>query len=273
MYSENYSVCKIAQLRKMGIFLENYMSICSVDDMDFWKIENEENKIIVEWSHNYFEDYKLLAYQFYECGCQTFKEVISSGHNNVKSDTWFLTGIFLVRHSIELGLKSLLCRSYHRNKDIQNAFEECCHDVSMLFKKYCDTGEERYLINDEKEWLIKYLVSLEEVDNKSDIFRFPFEDEFLSKYRNKFLNNVDVANNLLQAFSFVKKCIQRGFVLDEDKFNADFEPDFFIFSSHGIGNCHLWQSVSDKGFDVKVTGYLSCRKGTNIIHCQVRRYR
>lgn len=63
--------------------------------------------------------------------------------------------------------------------------------------------------NDEEEWLTKYFASLEEVDKKSDMFRFPFEDDFLSKYRDKFLDNVDVANNMLQAFSLIKKCIEK----------------------------------------------------------------
>lgn len=96
---------------------------------------------------------------------------------------------------------------------------------------------------------------MEEVDSKSDMFRFPFEDEFLSKYRNKFLDNVDVANNLLQAFALVKKCIQKGKILDEDKFDDTLQPEFFIFASHGFGNCYLWQRLSDEGFHVKVTGY------------------
>ena len=60
------------------------------------------------------------------------------------------------------------------------------------------------MTNEETEWLTTYLDSLEEVDKKSDMFRFPFEDDFLSKYRDKFLDNVDVANNLLQAFALVK---------------------------------------------------------------------
>ena len=70
---------------------------------------------------------------------------------------WFLTGIFLVRHSIELGLKALLCRVLSRKRDIEDAFEECCHDISELYKKYSDMGFEKYLSNDEEEWLIKYL--------------------------------------------------------------------------------------------------------------------
>lgn len=178
-------------------------------------------------------------------------------NDNIKSDMWFLPGIFLIRQSIELGLKALLCRIYNKNKDIQNTFEECCHDVSKLFQKYIVIGEENYLTNKEREWLINYLLSLEDVDSKSDMFRFPFEDEFLSKYQGKFLDNVGVANNLLQAFALVKKCLKKGIPDDENKFNETLEPEFFIFAPHGFGNCWLRQQLSDEGFHVKVNGYIS----------------
>lgn len=223
--------------------------------MDFWKINNEEMSVIIKWTRNCFEDYKELAYQFYECGYKTFEDVIKNGYDNIKSDMWFLTGTFLIRHSLELGLKSLLCRVLSRKRDIQDAFEDCCHDVSMLFKKYSDTGRESFLTRDETEWLTEYLESLEEVDKKSDVFRFPFEDDFLIKYRNKFLDNVNVANNLLQAFALVKKCIEKGIVFEEDEFDHNLKPEFFVFTSHGLGNCYLWQKISDEGFHVKVTGY------------------
>lgn len=224
-------------------------------DMDFWKISDEETSVDIKWSHNCFEDYKELAYQFYECGYKTFDDVIESGYDNVKSDMWFLVGIFLLRQSIELGLKSLLCRVFSRKRDIQDAFEDSCHDVSMLFQKYSDTGKENFLTIEETEWLNKYLEALEEVDKKSDMFRFPFEDDFLSKYRDKFLDNVDVANNLLQAFALVKKCIENGIVSEEDEFDYNLKPEFFVFASHGFGNCYLWQRISDEGFHVKITGY------------------
>lgn len=229
--------------------------ILPTEDMDFWKINGEKTAITIKWSKNCFEDYKELSYHFYECGYSTFIDVIESEHNNVKSDMWFLTGIFLLRHSLELGLKSLLCRVLPRKRDIQDSFEECCHDVSMLFKKYIDTGRERFLTNEETEWLTIYLDSLEEVDKKSDMFRFPFENDFLSKYRDKFLDNVDVANNLLQAFALVKKCMEKGIISEEDEFDQNLKPEFFVFASHGFGNCFLWQKISDKGFHVKITGY------------------
>ena len=141
-----------------------------------------------------------------------------------------LTGIFLVRHSIELGLKALLCRVLPRKRDIEDAFEECCHDVSMLFHKYTDKGLEKYLTDEEEEWLVKYLYSLEEVDKKSDMFRFPFEDEFLSKYRDKFLDNVNVANNLLQCFALIKKCIERGIVI----YGKESQTKVFMLKLQGI---------------------------------------
>jgi hypothetical protein len=125
----------------------------------------------------------------------------------------------------------------------------------MLFKKYLDTGIEHFLTQKEADWLTEYLESLEEVDKKSDMFRFPFEDDFLSKYRDKFLDNADVANNLLQAFALVKKCIENGIISKEDEFDDNLKPEFFVFASHGFGNCYLWQRISDEGFHVKVTGY------------------
>lgn len=235
--------------------MNNSLLIWPSASMNFWKINNQATSVNIKWSRNCFADYKELAYQFYECGYKTFAEVINSGYNNIKSDTWFLTGIYLVRHSLELGLKSLLCRVLSRKKDMQDAFEDCCHDVSMLFKKYSDTGKENFLTMDESDWLTKYLESLEEVDKKSDMFRFPFEDNFLSKYRDKFLDNVNVANNLLQAFALVKKCIEKGIVSIDDKFDHSLKPEFFVFASHGSGNCYLWQSISDEGFRIKITGY------------------
>lgn len=123
------------------------------EDMDFWKIINDDSIVNIKWSRDCFEDYKRLAFDFYECGYKTFVEVVSSGHDNIKSDMWFLPGIFLVRQGIELGLKSLLCKVCKNNKDIQDSFLECCHDVSMLFKKYCNLAANSFLTTTEEAWL------------------------------------------------------------------------------------------------------------------------
>lgn len=226
---------------------------CPSNDMNFGAIKDSKNVIKVEWTHNYFEDYKQLSLHYFECGHKTFKDIAESDHNKIKSDMWFLTGVFLICQSIELGLKALLCRNYKKNLDIQKAFKKCCHDVSALFQNYCNIGNEDYLTILEKDWLEKYLKSLEEVDKKSDMFRFPFEDEFLSKYNNKILDNVKVGNNLIMAYALIDKCLEKG-MGDNIRFE-DFSPTFFVFASNGDGNCYLWEGISGDGFDIKIRGY------------------
>ena len=225
--------------------------------ISFWDIQNDEMKILIHWSHDPFIDYRTLSYQFYECGFKTFENIIQSGHNNIKSDMWFLAAIFLVRQSIELGLKSLICRVCHKKPDIQSCFETYKHDLHGLFTFYNRKETTSYLHPIESDWLSTYLMSLEEVDRKSDMFRFPFDDVFLKRYRNKFLDNVALANNMLIAFSLIQKCIECQNAEPDSVINETFPPEFFVFSSHGIGNCYLWQGLFDDGFHVKVEGYIS----------------
>lgn len=226
------------------------------EEMDFWKINNIEYQVEIKWSKDLFLDYKDLSYQFYDCGFQVFYNVVESGHDNVKSDTWFLTAIFLLRQSMELGLKALLCRVCKRNPDIQKVFENCCHNLTTLWAHYSSIAKVNYLTEEEKQWLENYLISLESIDSKSDIFRFPFEDDFLSQYRNQFIDTFKVASNLLQAFALIKKCLECYTTNPESTFDNTLEPDFFIIAAHGIGNCYLWQSLTDDGFHVKVRGYI-----------------
>lgn len=219
--------------------------------MDFYKIKNEEETVSLKWSHNYFEDYKFMAHSFFECGYHIFSDIVNDSVNNIKWDMWFFTAIFLVRQGIELGLKSLICKSYD-TKEIQGVFIECKHDI---LKSYSKVKKYVCLKTEEKEWLEEYLVSIESIDEKSDMFRFPFDDRFLSKYRNKFLDIIAIANNLLQAFSLIEKCMYDGKKVCEVNFNPKFKPEFFVFAENGIGNCYLWEPNSDYRFYTKINGY------------------
>ena len=235
--------------------MNDFVYILPKSDMNFWKINNENTSVRIKWTRNCFEDYKILAYRFFNCGNIVFEEVFNDSFNNAKSDMWFLTGVFLVRHSFELGLKALLCRALPRKRDIEDAFEECCHDLLKLFTKYSNVVVDKLLTNEEETWLNQYLNSLEEVDKKSDTFRFPFEDDFRCKYRDKILDNVKVANNLLQGFALIEKCIEKRIVDNEDNFDNNLEPEFFVFTSCGFGNCYLSLKGINDDFFNKITGY------------------
>lgn len=226
--------------------------IWPTSDMDFYKINNKKATIKIRWSRNLYEDYKNLSNQYYLCGCKTFEEIIRSDQDYEKMDMWFLTGIFLVRHSIELGLKALLCRVLKVKKDIQDAFISCRHDVSMLFQKYID--KENYLTEEENNWLKNYLNSIEKVDDKSDVFRFPFKEDFFLKYKDKFLDIIQVSNNLKQGYKLLQKCFEKGIKEKEYEFDNSLLPEFFIFSDDTFTNCYLRDDFSDN-FHVKVTGY------------------
>lgn len=224
------------------------------DGHNLWDINDKDYVIEINWSKIPFDDYKKLANNYAQCGYMLFKEIISDSRDNKKSDMWFLSGIFLMRQAIELGLKALICRISDRNPETQRTFQECGHDLSKLFSYYV-TKNEFFLLHNEQQWLVDYLASIEEVDEKSDIFRFPFEDNFLIKFRNQSLDIVAIANNMYQVYSIVKKCINCGTYDSDYKFIGTRKPIFLILSSNGFGNCHLWEPISDKGFHTKIIGY------------------
>lgn len=45
---------------------ENYFDLSK--GMSFWNICYKNNLVEIKWSHIYFEDYKKLAVQYFECG-------------------------------------------------------------------------------------------------------------------------------------------------------------------------------------------------------------
>lgn len=53
-------------------YMSDSMRLWPTENMDFWRIEGNETVVSIRWSHNCFQDYKVLAYQFYECGHKTF---------------------------------------------------------------------------------------------------------------------------------------------------------------------------------------------------------
>ncbi len=83
-----------------------------------------------------------------------------------------LARYLLIRQSIELGLKALYVEYITRIKIFRIHLKNVVTMYQSYFKKYIVIGEENYLTNKEREWLINYLLSLEDVDSKSDMFRF-----------------------------------------------------------------------------------------------------
>ena len=171
----------------------------------------DDNYLVhIKWSKKIEEDYAKLADNYFKCGYKAYMSIVESDNNNIKYDMWILPSIYMLRQSIELFIKALVYRGINSKKESQQIFIKCKHNVYKCYKEYIKT-DENYLDSIEKKWIESYLMNIEDIDAKSDLFRFPFNNDFMSQYRNKFLDISDIGNNLLQCCSLLKK--ERIFLL------------------------------------------------------------
>lgn len=87
-------------------------------------------------------------------------------------------------------------------------------------------------------------------------FVFPLRMIFcLFIYRDEFFDVADMANSMLQAYGIIQKCLQIPESARIDGFDPTRSSDFLQFTSYGLGNCSLWESLSGDGFHKQVLGY------------------
>lgn len=173
--------------------------------------------------------------------------MIDSGHDNPKSDMWFLASVFLVCHGIELGLKALLCRVLSRKKDVQDAFEECCHDVSMLLKKYSDAWVENFLTDDG-------------LDKKGDNFRYPTSYSLEYRFDGKKLDLSNVYTYLKAIINFFESCVSSLDVIAdyENEMKAAYEVE--MINAETIEYEIKLLEITDRKFLVNINNLV---RGTN----------
>jgi hypothetical protein len=231
------------------------------DDKDINEIINNEMKIHIKWSKNPSVDYLELSRHYMNAGYVILKEIIEVQHNdNVKYDMWFLPGVYMMRQAIELLLKAGLAEREEKKSNLQTIFLACKHDVNALYKTYkCLDGISK--INQDKlEWLETYLESIEIVDSSSDLFRYPFRDEFMKQYGNKALDVWHMGNRLIDCYNILNEMIygeeyEENVKCKEGGLEYKEEPKFIEVASSGINNCYLWESPLSDGFHKQVVGY------------------
>lgn len=216
-----------------------------------------KNPVCINWKgkNKIEEDLYNLSEAYFYSAYEVFEEILDKIHDNVKLDMWFIPGVYMFRQSLELIIKALIAKKVRKKNVLQDIFLTCKHDLAGLFYKYEEYEENWYINDEEKNWIEGYLDSLEIVDSNSDLFRYPFKDEFLGQYMNNFLDIVDMGNAFLNAYTILKKC----FCGKEDasiiEIDVSMSTDFLIFANDGFGNCYLWESSSGDGFHKQVVGY------------------
>jgi hypothetical protein len=215
---------------------------------------NDEMILHFKWSKDLEADYMLLSRGYADSGFEILKDIIEGSHNNRKYDTWFLPAVYLMRQSIELILKAGLSGSGMCKKDLQDVFVENKHNVIGLYNVFRMNFGVANLSTHEQMWLEKYLNSIEVIDSKSDLFRYPFKDEFMEQYGNKSLDIFIMSNRLMYCYSVLNKMLYgKWYENIIPQLNED--AHFFQVTDNNINNCYLWNSPHSDGFYKQIEGY------------------
>jgi len=224
---------------------------------DFYDIKNPADVLQITWTNNIYDDFVAMSESYYLCAHATLSEIVNSSHDNAKNDMWFLPGMYMYRQAIELLCKALIIPILNNKNQIIGAFTQYKHNIESLFSQHILPSAINRLASEEAKWVADYLLHLEYIDSKSDLFRYPFRDEFLSNYSKDYLDVVDMANGFEQCYSILFKCV--GPEHNPLKYQTDIDctmsTDFLRFSSYGIGNCDLYESPWDNGFYKQIEGY------------------
>ncbi|MQS89722.1 hypothetical protein [Companilactobacillus mishanensis] len=228
------------------------------NNLDMFTILDDNNLLHLTWSHKLEEDYLEMADEYFMDGVKIMREVINSGHDNLKDDTWFLSGMFILRQSIELSLKTkLLFMLKGQNKMlIQNILKEYKHDVIGLYRKLRDNG---FKIDDcsNEKWLEQYLSGVEEIDYNSDFFRYPINFKLDNDSLPRFVDIYETTKKAVIAFSIIRSTLKNG-----QRFKCEIpsllpDTNFFTPASDGIGNYYLKNHINLGNYFSVINGYLS----------------
>lgn len=229
-------------------------------DQDIREILNEEMKVQIKWTKKPNIDYLNLSRQYMNAGFIVLKDVIEGEHNNnIKYDMWFLPGVYMMRQAIELLVKAGLAIKGESKSELQDIFLVHKHNIKALYVVFKEKYGTEELKEYEKKWIESYLDSVEFVDANSDLFRYPFKDQFMQKYGDKALDVWHMGTRLMHCYSAINKMIF-GVWFENQVIELNEVPEFIDLAVSGMHNCMLWSSPWDSGFHKQITGYSEVAK-------------
>ena len=97
--------------------------------------------------------------------------------------------------------------------------------------------------------LLKYMRGIDEFDDNGDLFRYPFEYEFLDKYRNKSMDVFKMSLCFIYIYSLFYEKTANKLLDNINAENLQFSKsileknnwNFFVEAESGYNNCYLWQ--------------------------------
>ena len=226
------------------------------DKMSIWEVKTNCSKSTFDWVGVNELDYLRLADSFYHAGYSLANEIIQSGFDNQKTDSWLLADFFMLRQAIELILKSKIYQFASRKQQVQDIFVNQKHNIEQLLHSVMELGE-LGLGEKETDWLSQYFKDIEFWDVQSTIFRYPFQTSFYNSNPPKSVDVYETVNKLIIAYSML-----RGVYADDQTYLKEIplklpEPRFFTEQRPGFPVCYLQDSIFSGSYYSIIEAYLS----------------
>lgn len=226
------------------------------DRLLLWQLDPKDEISKIVWSGQRDVDFRNMADLYYDAGYKIADEIIQSGYDNLKTDTWLLAGFFMFRQAIELILKSKIYSTVSNFNKVQAIFTSQQHDINRLLKTVIDLGGIQ--LDDEKvNWLTKYISDVELWDAQSTLFRYPFKARFFKQNPPRSVDVYWTAEKLSIAYALLRgTCPEAEQYLKElpDKFP---NPVFFSDTRPDYPVCYLRTDTFRDSYFSVIEAYVS----------------
>ena len=206
---------------------------------DMRQIGNNPSIIEVESNSDLDEEFKKYADNFSKAADLTIRHMIESGNNGIL-DTWYYPLVYLYRQSLELILKACILKKITSKTDRQNTFKKISHDLGLCIDEIYNLYN--LSPNDSKNamWLDAFIKDISKVDNKSDLFRYPFNTEGKTAASNqKNISLKALYTNMNRAFEEVSSIYNNG-LLSGKKFPNE-NPELIIEDNSQLSSNVGWR--------------------------------
>lgn len=226
---DEYKSDEVFKFNKKYNAFDDDLLICNykvyIDD----KNKIKRDKKFFDFSLQYFNAFVHLY-----CFCNEYR------NKNSVVDNLGFTMLYFGRHSLELIVKAIVI------KNVKGGLAKCIkckHSLELLFS-YLNGQFSEEIFNEMKQ----YFKDIDLFDKKSDLFRYPFNVDFLKIYRNTCFNVIEMSLKLMYYYNVLHKeylgVDYSEFDLEDIEYLSEIKENnegFIITTGSGFGNCYLWQ--------------------------------
>ncbi|MEG1668696.1 hypothetical protein [Chryseobacterium sp.] len=229
------------------------------------------NKIIsLKTRKSHSEELFEMAENYYYTAYNVADHICENQTDNALVDAWTLSCIYMFRQAIELLIKSGISKK-SKTSVAMEIFQKSSHSLIKLYNELIGLYSTGNLQTQQHEWLKKYFQNIEDLDSKSDLFRYPINmvktfgiDDFdiFGDVEDVNIDQYAIFNKFSISYCFAYKII---FNKDKDKDKdkdeeydiSNYEATLFDIAPHGMGYCslcgHLWKQRDD--FYMNIEGF------------------